>query len=74
MNKDMGAAERFKLVSASYEILKDEEKRLAYVHEYRYGNSDDVWERERKSPGNYQRRNFNDASADFQRAEETFSK
>jgi curved DNA-binding protein CbpA len=63
-NKLPGAAEKFKLICTSYEILKNEEKRAKYILEKGYGGGEEEWNR------GYQqhRTNYNDVRADFDRA------
>ena len=67
VNKLPGAAEKFKLICTSYEILKNEETRAKYILEKGYGGGDEEWNR-----GNQQqyRTNYNDVRADFDRASE----
>lgn len=42
-NKESYATERFRLISASYEILKDESKRAAYLIDRRGDADYDAW-------------------------------
>jgi hypothetical protein len=65
-NKAPGAAERFRLIAASYEVLKDNEKRANYLMEKNGVATGEEWLRR----DGRRRNNYSDVSGDFNRASE----
>ena len=62
-NKNPGAAERFRLIAASYEVLKNEDTRAKYLLERNGVAMDAEWNRARRT-------NYTDVRGDFDRASE----
>ena len=65
-NKAPGAAERFRLIAASYEVLKDNEKRANYLLEKNGVATGEEWHRR----DGRRRANYSDVRGDFDRASE----
>jgi DnaJ-class molecular chaperone len=62
-NKNPGSAERFRLIAASYEVLKNDETRAQYLIEKNGVAMGEEWNRARRN-------NYNDVRGDFDRASE----